>query len=262
MDIVRKKIADAKFLRLIGKFLKGRTEKQDGRTVSDTCGTPQGGLMSPILANIYLDFVLDKWFLENHKAGTIIRYADDAVFFFSSEEEAKAFLNDFKIRVESFDLKVNEEKSRFLSFKKTSHEQFSFLGFTFYWGIAHKRRFLKVKTEKTKLHKAMNEFYAWIKEYRSNMKQAKLWELAKSKIRGHYEYFGYWMNRRKLVHFYREAVKAMFKWLNRRSQKHSYTWEGFEELLRQNPLGRPPRDRGVETTGMELWLCMSLEREL
>ena len=240
MRILEKKIADEKFLRLIGRFLEGKTVKQDGSQERCRCGTPQGGLMSPILANVYLDTVLDKWFLENHKGNTMVRYADDAVFFFKNEETAKSFLADFRDRVERFGLKVNEEKSRSLSFKKTERTQFDFLGFTFYWGIQNRRKFLKVKTEKAKLHKASNEFYNWIKQNRSKRKLAELWEMAKSKIRGHYEYFGYRMNREKLTHFYRDAVRAMFKWLNRRSQKRSYTWEGFNEKVRLDPLGKPP----------------------
>ena len=249
MGIVRKKVADEKLLRLIERFLKGKTVKQDGRIESCLCGTPQGGLMSPILANIYLDIVLDKWFRKEHRKGTMVRYVDDAVFFFRTEEEAKSFLPDFKARVEKFKLIVNEEKSRSLSFKKTEHTQFNFLGFTFYWSVQNKRNFLKVKTEKKKLHKAMNEFYNWIKQHRSKGKRNELWKTARSKIRGHYEYFGYWMNRQKLVHFYREAVKAMFKWLNRRSQKQSYTWEGFNELVKQNPLGKPPESSDMKRLG-------------
>ena len=192
MEIVRKRVQDAKLLRLIERFLKGKTVKQDGKAESCHCGTPQGGLMSPILANIYLDEVLDKWFQESYHMGKIVRYADDAVFFFKKEEDATRFLKDFKVRVEKFKLVVNEEKSRILSFKKTEHTQFNFLGFTFYWGIQHKRKFLKVKTEKKKLHRAMNEFYDWIKDNRSKRKKVELWKVAKSKIRGHYEYFGYW----------------------------------------------------------------------
>ena len=224
---------------------------------SCTCGTPQGGLASPILANIYLDIVLDKWFVKNHKLGTIVRYADDAVFFFKRKEEAEAFLIDFKNRVNDYKLIVNEEKSRFLSFKKTEHTQFNFLGFTFYWGLQHKRRFLKVKTEKKKLHKSIREFYNWIKDNRNKSKLIELWKMAKSKIRGHYEYFGHRMNRQKLVHFYQEAVKAMFIWPNRRGQKRSYTWEGFIEKMKMNPLGRPPHYR-LETIRMELWLWTQL----
>ena len=249
MEVVGEKVKDAKFLRLIRKFLKGKIVKQDGKVESCHCGTPQGGLMSPILANIYLDRVLDKWFQKEHKEGKMVRYADDAVFFFEKGEDAQKFLEDFKERVETFGLIVNEEKSRILSFKKTEHNQFSFLGFTFYWGIRKKRTILKVKTEKKKLHKAIEEFYNWIKDNRSKRKQFELWTMAISKIRGHYEYFGYWMNWRKLWHFYSQAMKAMFKWLNRRSQKQSYTWAGFKESIKQLPKITPPKTEGLKRLG-------------
>ena len=249
MELVAKKIADEKLLRLVKNLLRGKTAKQNGRTEYCHCGTPQGGLASPVLANVYLDTVLGKWFLKNHRAGTIVRYADDAVFFFKKEKDAVSFLKLFRERVEKFNLVVNEEKSRILSFKKTEHTQFNFLGFIFYGGIQNKHKFLKVKTEKKKIHKAFNEFYNWIKKNRSRGKQSELWKTAKSKIRGHYEYFGYWMNRTKLVHFYRKAVREMFKWLNRRSQKRSYSGEGFHEKIKDNPLGEPPQTTDLKRLG-------------
>lgn len=252
MRIVKKRVSDVKFLGLLRHFLKSpviREDESDGENA--TCGTPQGGLMSPILANIYLNEVVDQWFLENYGSynNIIVRYADDAVFFFKKEDDAKKFLKDFKERVRSFGLSVNDEKSRRLSFKKTENNDFSFLGFTFYWGKQGSRRILKVKTEKNKLHKAINEFYAWIKENRNSEKLSKLWELAKSKIRGHYNYFGYWMNWTKLAHFYKEAVKALFKWLNKRSQKRSYSWEGFSERIANNPLGEVPKLNELKKLG-------------
>ncbi|MCB0411207.1 MAG: hypothetical protein KDD22_01695, partial [Bdellovibrionales bacterium] len=219
--------------------------------VVGTIGTPQGGLMSPILANIYLNEVVDQWFIKTYASHDriIVRYADDAVFFFKKEEDAKDFLAAFKARVESFDLRLNEEKSKSINFKKSSTEDFNFLGFTFYWGPQGKRRILKVKTEKTKLIKAIREFSDWIKGSRNRMKLSALWEMATAKIRGHYNYFGYWMNRSKLSHFYGAAVHALFKWLNRRSQKISYTWEGFQERLNDMPLGKPPTPTDLKDLG-------------
>ena len=249
LEILEKKIADKKFLRLITRFLEGRTMKDDGTLEKCICGTPQGGLMSPILANIYLDEVLDKWFKSNYSGSVIIRYADDAVFFFSDRKKASNFLTEFKERVEAFKLTVNEEKSRFLSFKTKEFNQFNFLGFTFYWGIQNNRRFLKVKTEKKKLHKGLQEFDDWIKTNRNKEKVGVLWDSAKAKIRGHYEYFGYWMNRQKLLHFYQGVVKSLFNWLNRRSQKRSYSWAGFRERIKQNPLGQPPIQEKLKRLG-------------
>jgi RNA-directed DNA polymerase len=251
MSIIGKRVGDVKFKGLIRRFLKGPTIKQDGSLEKSVVGTPQGGLMSPILANIYLNEVVDQWFLKNFAGPdkVIVRYADDAVFFFRKEEDATSFLSEFKERVENFGLTVNDEKSKSINFKKSSKEDFNFLGFTFYWGPQGKRRILKVKTEKTKLIKAIREFYDWIKQSRNKMKHSALWEMAKVKIQGHYNYFGFWMNRRKLLHFYRSAVKSLFKWLNRRSQMRSYGWPGFLERLKQMPLGRPSSPTELKNLG-------------
>lgn len=126
----------------------------------------------------------------------------------------------------------------------------NFLGFTFYWGKTYKRRILKVKTEKTKLLKAINEFYTWIKENRNRYKLKVIWDMANAKLRGHYNYFGYWMNIEKLNHFYWEATKSLFKWLNRRSQKSSYNWENFKERMKNHPLIEPPELSKLKKLGV------------
>jgi hypothetical protein len=103
-----------------------------------------------------------------------------------------------------------------------------------------RKHLLKLKTQKKTFHKKMQEFDHWVKNVRSRLKISVIWRLAQSKIQGHYQYFGYWMNRTKLNHFYYEAVKSLLKWLNRRSQKRSSRWEGFQERMKQFPLGEPP----------------------
>jgi RNA-directed DNA polymerase len=242
MSIVKKRITDYRFNALVRRFLQSCTLKSDGSIHKNSCGTPQGGLMSPILANIYLDVVVDKWFLQNYANynNIIVRYADDALFFFKKEDDAREFMLQFKARIESYGLALNEQKTETINFHKAKENSFNFLGFTLYWGKQHKKRLLKVKTQKEKLHKSFKEFYQWIKTNRNSMKLGGLWSLAKSKLQGHYHYFGYWMNRQKLVHFYTQAVKALFKWLNRRSQKSSYNWTGFIKRLELNPLPAPP----------------------
>ncbi len=241
MKIVEKKIADCKFKGVIRKFLKAPTLKGSGELEKGICGTPQGGLMSPILANIYLNEVVDQWFLKNHSSYNkiIVRYADDGVFFFKREDNAKKFLMEFKERIESFGLSLNDDKTHTINFNKNQNQSFNFLGFTFYWGKQNKKSFLKVKTQKEKLIKSIQEFYTWIKLVRNQMKLANIWKIACAKLRGHYNYFGFWMNGKKLQHFYFEAMKSLFKWLNRRSQKRSYTWEGFNERLKNQPLPEP-----------------------
>lgn len=243
MKILGRRVVDRRFKGLTGRLMKAAIQTADGTIIPTKVGTPQGSIVSPILANIYLDEMLDKWFIKNHASynNIIVRYADDAVFMFKSEEQAHSFLEQLYQRVTQYGLELHQDKTRMIQFRNTERSQFDFLGFTFYWGKGVGRKhLLKLKTRKKTLHKKMQEFDHWVKDARSRMKISEIWRLAQSKIQGHYQYFGYWMNRTKLNHFYYEAVKSLFKWLNRRSQKRSYGWEGFQERLKQFPLGEPP----------------------
>ena len=243
MKIVKKRITDYRLNGVIRRFLKSSTLKSDGTIVTNSCGTPQGGVMSPILANIYLNEVVDQWFIKSYANynNIIVRYADDAVFLFKKESDAKDFMLQFKARIEAFGLSLNMDKTKTINFNKSKENSFDFLGFTLYWGKQNKKRTLKVKTQKEKLIKGFKEFYEWIKMNRNRMKLKDIWSIARSKLQGHYNYFGFWMNRQKLVHFYSEVIKTLFKWLNRRSQKRSYDWESFSKRLEFNPLPTPPR---------------------
>jgi RNA-directed DNA polymerase len=170
----------------------------------------------------------------------IVRYADDAVFFFKKEDDAKNFMQQLNVRVKEYGLSLNEEKTHIVNFKKSEQRSFNFLGFTFYWGKSgkHKRQ-VKVKTQKEKLMRSIQEFEAWIKRNRSKMTTSEIWSMAKLKLQGHYNYFGFWTNSGKLNHLYFEAIKSLFKWLNRRSQLVSYKVDEFKEKLKQQPLPRP-----------------------
>lgn len=238
MKILEKRIADNRFLGLVRRLLTGEILKSTGETLVSEVGTPQGGIASPILANIYLNEVLDQWFLENYASynNIIVRYADDAVFFFKEKDDATKFVTELKARVESYGISLNEEKTQQLTLGKKDKGSFNFLGFTFYRGKQGKRKILKIKTQKGKLIKGISEFYDWIKTNRNRMKLKELWKIAKAKIVGHLNYYGYAMNNLKINHFYFEAQKALFKWLNRRSQKRSYTIEGFQERIKNFPL--------------------------
>jgi len=237
MKILGERITDHKLLRLIVHFLKTEVICEEGGNPTK-CGTPQGGLMSPVLANIYLDKVLDQWFLENWASydQTIVRYADDAVFFFTKEENANQFLKELETRTKAYGLMLHPDKTRKLKMNKSSKESFDFLGFTFYWAKQKSRKVLKVKTQKAKLHSAIREFYQWCKAVRNKLKLSKIWKLARAKIEGHLNYFGYGDNNLKCNHFCSEAIKSMYKWLNRRSQKRSYNWNGFNDRINYMPL--------------------------
>jgi len=252
MKVIGKRISDRRFKGLIGRFLKGKLITQRGEILPSEIGTPQGSAMSPILANIYLHEVIDQWFLDNYASynNIIVRFADDAVFFFKKAEVAEQFKTCLKQRVEEFGLQLNEDKTTTIAMDKNENNQFNFLGFTFYWGKQGSRRILKIKTQKEKLIKSIMEFSQWIKKVRNQLKLKDIWTLAKAKIRGHINYFGYHMNRLKLYHFYQEVIKSLFKWLNRRSQKYSYEWQGFMERIKNFPLiNRPLKDRKLKQLG-------------
>jgi group II intron reverse transcriptase/maturase len=241
LKILGKKIVDRRFKGLIGRFLQGEILHQGGEILPSEIGTPQGSIASPILANVYLNEVIDQWFMGNFATirNTMVRYADDAVFLFRKKEEAADFLTKLRKRVQDYGLSLNEDKTKMVELTKRSHQQFYFLGFTFYWGKQGSRRILKVKTQKERLIKSIIEFYTWIKKTRNKMKLRGIWSLAKAKINGHVNYYGYRMNLPKVKHFYEEAIKSLVKWLNRRSQKRSYTWESFKERLKYFPLMAP-----------------------
>jgi len=251
MKILGKKIADRRFKGLIGRFLKGSLINKEGEILPSFIGTPQGSIMSPILANIYLHETVDTWFIEEYASynNVIVRYADDAVFFFNKEETAQEFMSDLKERVMKYGLSLNPDKTRSLRLAKGEHKQFNFLGLTFYWGRHESRNVFKVKTQKEKLIKAMREFDQWIKSIRNRLKLKEIWALAKSKITGHVNYYGYWMNSSKLNHFYQSAIRSMYKWLNRRSQKRSYDWDGFNERIKNFPLMIQPEKMKLKQLG-------------
>lgn len=243
MEILSYRISDRKFMRLTRRFVKADIIKHDGEKLTSTVGTPQGSVMSPVLANIYLHHVLDKWFKANHSSqdAVMVRYADDAVFMFSQEGKAKAFLQELTDRLTKYGLALNSDKTGIINFKKGQEQVFHFLGFTFYWNHrkSWKKTNLVVKTQMDKLFKKVREYTDWIKSNRAKHSTKEIWEITAAKLRGHYNYFGYYCNRSKLMHFYSAVVQAMFKWLNRRSQRKSFSWKQFAAKLLRNPLPLP-----------------------
>lgn len=244
IKLLQFRITDPRIQSLVSRFLTAGILEEEGKLVRPDAGTPQGGIMSPVLANVFLHYALDNWFLENYasRGAIIVRYADDAVFIFEREDQANDFKQALKVRLEKFALKLNEDKSGIIHFGKNLGNVFHFLGFTFYWGYGRgaTKKYLKVKTEKNKLGKKIQEYTDWIKENRAKFCTDELWEQTKAKLRGHYNYYGVTTNRPKLNHFYYAVTQSLFKWLNRRSQRKSFTWERFARRLRFNPLPQPP----------------------
>lgn len=240
MGFVEKRVSDKNFLRLIRRLLKMGVITVDGEEVGNQRGSPQGSVVSPILANIYLHYVIDTWFKETYQRHEqkMVRYADDTVFCFKDPEAAKLFLECLKNRLKENHLELNEDKTRIVEFKKDGSNTFDFLGFTIYWGRTKEAIRLKVKTSAKKLRKSILEFKLWIKANRNRYKLKELWRMASEKMNGHYAYYGNTVNN-KLGFYYFVCTQLLHKWLNRRSQKKSFSWEAFKTRLKRFPLPKP-----------------------
>jgi RNA-directed DNA polymerase len=245
MEILQLRICDKRFLRYIKRMLKAGI-LAEGNCQEAEVGTPQGSIVSPILANIYLHHVLDEWFdksIRKQLGGKIVRYADDFVAAFATEAKAKEFVRRLDKRLRSYSLSLNQAKTHLICFDRNDDQSgtFNFLGFTFYWGQWRRETMLKVKTSLETLRRKIQDFVYWIKGNRSRYKIDTLWEKTKQKLQGHYNYFGVFGNKRRLLTFYHQVVWQLYRWLNRRSQKLSYSWAGFQMRLLGKSLPRPDR---------------------
>jgi len=254
IEAVEQRISDKNILRLIVRFLKAGV-MEEGKYRETDKGTPQGGIISPILANIYLHYILDKWFQEKVKPqlkgyAQMIRYADDFTVCFQSAKEAEEFSKALKERLGKYGLKIAEDKSKTIEFGRYAWQRakqqgaklrtFDFLGFTHYSDETRNGKFkLGRKTSKKKYiqkAKAMNE---WMKKVRNLRPLKEWWEVIKVKLTGHYRYYGISGNMRAMREFYTETSKLAYKWINRRSQKRSYTYTQYCLFKEHNPLPVP-----------------------
>ena len=256
MKMLSHDIADRRFLGIVEKFLKAGI-MEEGKYVDSEKGTPQGNGASPILANIYLHYVLDNWFdviVKRQCEGEcyLIRYCDDFVCCFQNQREAEIFKQRLEERFRKYGLELAEEKTKIMEFGKFASrnrerrgegkpETFDFLGFTFYCGMDTKKRFFrcKVKTSKKKFRSKIKAMKEWIKSHRT-APLAWIFETINAKLRGHYQYYGVTDNTREVKNYRNCVQRLLYKWLNRRSQKRSYTWDTFNNgLLRTFPLIQP-----------------------
>lgn len=250
MDLLRRRMQDGVLTRLVGKWLNaGVMEK--GEVTYAEAGTPQGGVISPLLANIYLHYVLDDWFyLEvcgrlKGKA-FLIRFADDFVMGFENEMDARRVMEVLPKRFGKYGLALHPDKTKLVDFrppipgKDRTPGVFDFLGFTHYWGKSAKgRRTVLRKTSKKRYRRALHAMAEWCRKNR-HMKVGVQRAALNLKLRGHYAYYGITHNIRAIKRFF-EKVKRIWRfWLNRRGQKKSMPWEKFNRLLRAHALS-PPR---------------------
>jgi len=243
--MLAERVDDKALLWLIRKWLKAGVLDTDGKVMHPVTGTPQGGIISPVLSNVYLHYALDLWFEKIVKKyckgeACLIRYADDFVCGFEKEQEAECFYKVLGRRLGKFGLQLSMDKTRVIRFdRQESKESFDFLGFEFRWGKDRSgKAHLKRRTSRKKLRSSLKRFTSWCKEARK-LKLRDLWVLLCAKLRGYYNYYGVASNSIGLSEFYSRAMRILHKWLNRRSQKSSFTWETFKDLLRRNRIPQP-----------------------
>ncbi|RZB30946.1 MAG: hypothetical protein AEth_00900 [Candidatus Argoarchaeum ethanivorans] len=237
MECLKQRIVDPSLLQLIGRFLKSGI-MEEGKYSETEMGTPQGGILSPVLANVYLHYALDRWFEDVVKPqltgyAQLIRYADDFIVCFENGVEARVFGDDLRRRLNEFGLTISEEKSEIIEFGRRACnkakwegkkcETFDFIGFTHFCDISQRGKFkLGRKTSCKKFRQKMAEMNIWLKRIRDLVELKIWWKVLGLKLLGHYRYYGMSGNFRMLQNFYHQVVRFIFKWVNRRSQRKNY----------------------------------------
>lgn len=241
LTMLRERIDDRALLGLIRKWLKAGILETDGQVIYPETGSPQGGVISPVLANVYLHYALDLWFdkiVKRHCRGDVMinRYADDFVCAFRYQDDARRFFRVLPKRLRKFKLEISPSKTRLLRFSRfhpTLRRGFQYLGFDFSWfpdrqGVVRVQR----RTLAKKLSAACLKIKQWIK-FNRHMPRQDFFRGLIRRLRGHYNYYGVHGNHRLVNRFYRWAKACAFKWLNRRGGKRaSFTWEQFSTPLR------------------------------
>lgn len=251
-DVLRRRVGDGVLLRLIDKWLNAGV-MEGGQWHRPEAGTPQGGVISPILANIFLDEVLDQWFEHTAKPrcrgpAHLVRFADDAVLMFKREDDARRVLAVLPKRFGKYQLTLHPTKTRLVPFQRAPSRvrrpkpkpgTFDLLGFTHYWARSRRGYWVvKRHTAKDRFTRSLRSIDRWCRDHR-HWPLIDQWRVLRRKLLGHYAYFGIRGNSRTLEAFEREVRKAWRRWLARRSQKGRMPWHRFRQLLDVFPLPRP-----------------------
>jgi len=254
MEFLGHRIADKRVLRYVKRFLIAGVF-EDGEVFATEKGTPQGGIISPMLANIYLHYCLDLWFTRSFAKtceglARLIRYADDFVVCCQREADAKRVRTELDGRLAKFGLEVAVEKTKVLEFgplalprAKASGEKpqtFDFLGLTHFCSRTRDGRRFRMKriTSRKKFKAKLLAFKEWLKKSRT-LPTSELMKTVAAKLRGHYAYYGVTDNSQGIGRFAYEATRLLFKWLDRRGKRGSLSWEKFKKLLEKFPLPQP-----------------------
>jgi RNA-directed DNA polymerase len=254
MELLGRRIKDPSFLRIIARFLIAGY-KDSGLLVESVNGVPQGGTLSPMLANIFLHYVLDEWFEKEIKpqvkgACHLVRYADDFIILVQCKDEATRLVGLLRERFTRYDLQLHPDKTRVMSFGRYERENaekqgrgdntFDFLGLTHYCTKSRYGGFrIGRRTVAKRFRKKIGELMQWLKAQRNVLKTSDLWKVIAAKLRGHYQYYGISGNYRGVYRYYWCTLRLVFKWLNRRSQRRSFSWEQFSQYLVKYPLPKP-----------------------
>jgi RNA-directed DNA polymerase len=251
-EILRQRVRDGVIGRLVGKWLNAGVQER-GMLSYPEAGTPQGGVISPLLANIYLHEVLDVWFEREVKprlrgTSTLIRYADDAVLVFTDESDARRVLEVLPKRFARYGLKLHPEKTRLVAFRRPDRRNgdeegedgsFDLLGFTHFWAKSLKGNWVvRRRTAKDRFSRALRRGYEWLKLMR-HRRISEYWPLLVRKMRGHYGYYGITGNFDRIQAFYQQMQRLWRRVLTRRSQRSPKSWAYMKRVLRRYPLPRP-----------------------
>jgi RNA-directed DNA polymerase len=240
IKMLERRIDDRALIGLIRKWLRAGVLQPDGVVEYPECGTPQGSIISPILANIYLHYALDLWFYQEvGKTATgktvLVRYADDFVAGFRYHGDAARFYRMLPKRLEKFGLAVAEKKTRkmrFSRFRKDESESFDFLGFEYRWTLSRNGKdIISLRTSGKKLRNAVQDLTQWLQKHQ-NKRLKWVLGMVKAKLRGLYNYFGVIGNSARLREMYILYCRTLYRLLNRRSQRKSFNWKTFTFILR------------------------------
>lgn len=239
VKMLEERIADRSLIRIIRKWLKAGVMEELKIWSPSYEGTPQGGVISPLLGNIYLHFVQDLWIkkvVARKSKGSVLfrRYADDSIVCFERKDDAEAYLRELPGRLAKFGLELAEEKSALVKFNRWEPEssgKFTFLGFDFHWGKSWRNpKYWRVRraTNAKKFRAGLAALKEWLMKARSTP-LPELTDTLKRKLQGHWNYYGVIGNSERIGRFNWQAKRLVHKWLNRRSQRRSFTWASFGE---------------------------------